>query len=285
MYIPLYNRFIAGSTLKQAIIRANKLLVTHKYKPIYDYSYEDKNNEIVCYKEIKNIASTLKNDFIAIKLSGLNFNKKYTQDIIHTGIKNNNKFLIDAENYEIQQKINDITNDLLLEFNNSSNAYIYKTYQMYRKDSYAILQQDLTNFYDKNILLGIKLVRGAYYKTDYKVGGILFDNIEQTHNSYDSGSELILQFQKKVNNNIIFATHNDNSITKIVNIANINNLVKDNISFAQLLGMADKTSDNIIKKGYSVYKYFPYGPMHYTLPYFSRRLYENYEIVKYISLF
>lgn len=283
MYIPLYSKFIAGSTLKQAILRANKLLSTHNYKPIYDYSYEDKNNEMICYKEIKYIASTLKNDFIAIKLSGLNFNKEYIQNIIHIGIKNNNKFLIDAENNEIQPKINDITNDMLLEFNNNVNVNVYKTYQMYRKDSYNILQQDLTNYYNKNILLGIKLVRGAYYNTDYKVG-VLFDNIEETHNSYDSGSELILQFQKNIDNSIIFATHNNNSINKIINIANTTNLTKNNINFAQLLGMADKISNNIIKKGYSVYKYFPYGPVNYTLPYFSRRLYENYKIIKYISL-
>lgn len=283
MYIPLYSKFIAGSTLKQAILRANKLLSTHNYKPIYDYSYEDKNNEMICYKEIKYIASTLKNDFIAIKLSGLNFNKEYIQNIIHIGIKNNNKFLIDAENNEIQSKINNITNDMLLEFNNNVNVNVYKTYQMYRKDSYNILQQDLTNYYNKNILLGIKLVRGAYYNTDYKVG-VLFDNIEETHNSYDSGSELILQFQKNIDNSIIFATHNNNSINKIINIANTTNLTKNNINFAQLLGMADKISNNIIKKGYSVYKYFPYGPVNYTLPYFSRRLYENYKIIKYISL-
>lgn len=283
MYIPLYSKFIAGSTLKQAILRANKLLSTHNYKPIYDYSYEDKNNEMICYKEIKNIASTLKNDFIAIKLSGLNFNKEYIQNIIHIGIKNNNKFLIDAEYVEIQPKINDITNDMLLEFNNNVNVNVYKTYQMYRKDSYNILQQDLTNFYNKNILLGIKLVRGAYYNTDYKVGGVLFDNIEKTHHSYDSGSELILQFQKNIDNSIIFATHNSISINKIIDIANTKNLTKEYINFAQLLGMADKISNNIIKKGYSVYKYFPYGPMNYTLPYFSRRLYENYKIIKYIS--
>jgi len=283
MYIPLYSKFIAGSTLKQAILRANKLLVTRNYKPIYDYSYEDKNNEMICYTEIKNIASTLKNDLIAIKLSGLNFNNEYTKNIIHIGIKNNNKFLIDAEDVDIQSKINDITNEMLLEFNNNVNVNVYKTYQMYRKDSYNILQQDLTNFYNKNILLGIKLVRGAYYKTDYKVGGVLFDNIEETHNSYDSGSELILQFQKNIDNSTIFATHNSNSINKIINIANTNNLVKDYINFAQLLGMADKTSNDIIKKGYSVYKYFPYGPISYTLPYFSRRLYENYKIISYIS--
>ena len=283
MYIPLYSKFIAGSTLKQAIVRANKLLLTHNYKPIYDYSYEDKNNEMICYKEIKNIASTLKNDFIAIKLSGLNFNKEYIQNIIHIGIKNNNKFLIDAEDNEIQPKINDITNDMLLEFNNKVNVNVYKTYQMYRKDSYNILQQDLTNFYNKNILLGIKLVRGAYYNTDYKVGGILFDNIEETHHSYDSGSKLILQFQKNIDNSIIFATHNSISINKIIDIANTTNLTKEYINFAQLLGMADKISNNIIKKGFLVYKYFPYGPMNYTLPYFSRRLYENYKIIKYIS--
>lgn len=281
MSIPLYNRFIAGSTLKQSIIRANKLFVTHKYKPIYDFSYEDTNNEGICYKELKYMSNTLENNLIAIKLSGLNFNQNYTKEIIYLGIKNNNKFLIDAENVGIQHKINDITIDLLLEFNSKSRVNIYKTYQMYRKDSYNILMEDLLDFYHKNILLGIKLVRGAYYKTDYK-SGKLFDNIEQTHNSYDNGANLILNFQKKLNNSVIFATHNKNSIDNIINITQNTNLIKENIFFAQLLGMADNTSNYIIQKNFTVYKYFPYGSIYYTLPYFSRRLYENYKIMKYI---
>ena len=281
MYIPFYNRFIAGSTLKYAIIRANKLFLTHKYKPIYDFSYEDTNNEAICYKELKYMSTKLENNLIAIKLSGLNFNQNYTKEIIHLGIKNNNKFLIDAENIEIQEKINDITIDLLLEFNTKSRVNIYKTYQMYRKDSYNILMEDLLDFYHENILLGIKLVRGAYYKTDYK-SGKLFDEIEQTHNSYDNGANLILNFQKNLNNSVIFATHNKNSIDDIINISKNNNLVKENIMFAQLLGMADNTSNYIIQKNFSVYKYFPYGSIYHTLPYFSRRLYENYEIIKYL---
>ena len=152
---------------------------------------------------------------------------------------------------------------------------------MYRKDSYNILMEDLLDFYHENILLGIKLVRGAYYKTDYKTGK-LYDNIEQTHNSYDNGANLILNFQKNLNNSVIFATHNKNSIDNIINISKNNNLTKENIMFAQLLGMADNTSNYIIQKNFTVYKYFPYGSIYYTLPYFSRRLYENYEIIKYL---
>ena len=270
MYIPFYNRFIAGSTLKHAIIRANNLFLSHNYKPIYDFSYEDPNNESICYKELKYMSTKLENNLIAIKLSGLNFNEKYIREIIHLGMKKNNKLLIDAENIEIQDKINNITNDLLLEFNSKSIVNIYKTYQMYKKDSYNTLMEDLIDFNHENILLGIKLVRGAYYKTDYK-SGKLFDNIEQTHNSYNSAANLILKFQKNVNNKVIFDTHNKNSIDK------------ENIMFAQLLGMADNTSNSIIKKNFSAYKYFPYGSIYHTLPYFSRRLYENYEIMKYLK--
>jgi hypothetical protein len=141
--------------------------------------------------------------------------------------------------------------------------------------------EDLLDFYHENILLGIKLVRGAYYKTDCK-SSKLFDEIEQTHNSYDNGANLILNFQKNLNNSVIFATHNKNSIDNIINISKNNNLNKENIMFAQLLGMADNTSNFIIQKNFSVYKYFPYGSIYHTLPYFSRRLYENYEIIKYL---
>ena len=43
---------------------------------------------------------------------------------------------------------------------------VYKTYQMYRKDSFQILKEDITGNRKTDVKLGIKMVLGAYYNED-----------------------------------------------------------------------------------------------------------------------
>jgi proline dehydrogenase len=90
----------------------------------------------------------------------------------------------------------------------------------------------------------------------------------------------------KIRNDIILmaATHNNESVYKILKFIEKNkefNLQK-RIYFAQLLGMADSLTNQLIEKKQKVCKYVPYGKFFDTMPYLSRRLYENYDILKYI---
>jgi hypothetical protein len=76
--------------------------------------------------------------------------------------------MIDAEDEINQDKIEKITDNLLRDYNQFE-PLIFKTYQMYRKDSYNKLFSDL--LLHEN--LGIKLVRGAYHNKD-KYSGKLY---------------------------------------------------------------------------------------------------------------
>ena len=55
-----------------------------------------------------------------------------------------------------------------------------------------------------------------------------------------------------------------------------------NIESAQLLGMSDAWGEKLLKKEIGTYKYLPYGSIKQCLPYFVRRLWENYDILKYL---
>ena len=54
-----------------------------------------------------------------------------------------------------------------------------------------------------------------------------------------------------------------------------------NVEFAQLMGMSDNLS-NTLAKDQKVFKYIPFGNLYETLPYLTRRLYENYPMMQYL---
>lgn len=98
---------------------------------------------------------------LALKLSSLNFNKNYINDIALKCNKKNIKLIIDAENDYNIEKYRNYTNELIYKYN-KYNLNIIKTHQLYRKDSLNELKDDIRLFKSKNIKFSTKLVRGAY---------------------------------------------------------------------------------------------------------------------------
>lgn len=256
-------------------------LESRKMKPILDNinEYYNKNN----YYNIKKSIKKYPNNYFAVKLSSLGLqkipdDKVYSQldYLCKLAIKNNSKVLIDAENYLIQDQINDISNNLIETYNDKS-VNVYKTYQMYRNDTLDILHND----FDKYDYLGIKLVRGAYENMDRKYGYI-HDNKWLADRDYDRAIKLF--FSKDNNHNIILATHNEESVYYSLELLNKSNqkYLYNRVKYAQLLGMGDNLSNYLVDNNMEVYKYVPYGKFHETIPYLLRRLYENYPVAMHI---
>ena len=273
MIIPIVNRFTCS---KKQLPMFKQLINNKNMKPIIDYTNENYLNHKNNFLEIKYLCKHYSNETIAVKLSSLNVNNKtdvenYMDEIMNISINNNNTILIDAENYDIQDKINDIT-DKFMETYNKNNTNIFKTYQLYRNDYLGILENDLKKQRDYSI--GFKLVRGAYYNQD-KIHNILFNTIEETHVNYNEGIRLFIE-NFKLHDKLICATHNENSVKYALELIKQKNLT--NIEFAQLMGMSDNMSSKL-SNNYTVYKYLPYGDFKDTLPYLIRRLYENYPMI------
>ena len=286
MRIPIYNRFIAlQSQLPQ-------YLTYYKQKniiPILDYCMEFDNNHLNTTYNILKFIEKYPSNYFAIKLTSLGLNdyntkctNKNLEMICDLSSHTNSKILIDAENVKYQDYINNISNDFIETYNvNKKSAMIYKTYQMYRKDSFTTLLDDVIKYNNSDIKLGIKMVRGAYYFED-KDSGLLHNNIRDTHNNYNNGINFLFKNFDDIQN-VIFATHNKESIKLITINSSIYNIPNQIIKYASLTGMNDKISDNLNSNGYYIMKYLPFGPFCKTMPYFVRRLYENYDIIKYIK--
>lgn len=273
MFIPIINRFTCK---KNQLSNIKQLINNRNMKCIFDYTNENQKKHRSNFKEIMNLTSNMSNETIAVKLSSLKIDSKihvenYLDEIIRKSICNNNKILIDAENYNIQDQINLISNKFM-EIYNKDALRIYKTYQLYRTDYLDILRYDLEK--SRNYKIGFKIVRGAYYNEDKKYN-ILFDNIESTHENYNKGIKLFVN-NHQIHDKLLCATHNEKSIqiaTEFINKYKLNN-----IEFAQLMGMSDKLS-NKLSNEHIVYKYIPYGDFKDTFPYLLRRLYENYPMI------
>ena len=254
------NRFIGGNS----IFSAKKLKLP--YKKIYDYVKEGNPKDHKKNHELNVLALTeTKNSTHAIKLTSIYNNnlKNYLHDYYELSTKNNNKILIDAEDVKNQEMINDYTNHCIETYNSD---VFYKTYQMYRNDSFKLLENDVLK-YKK---FGIKLVRGAYHNQD-KSTGLLHLQKQDTDCDYNDAIRLLSTYK----NDVFIATHNKESCEIALQY-------QKKFKYAQLLGMNDTLSNYLLEKNNDVYKYVPYGKWHESIPYLTRRLYENYTMLKYI---
>ena len=144
---------------------------------------------------------------------------------------------------------------------------------MYRKDALDNLSNDINNFYKSDIFLGVKLVRGAYWNSEYKEGH-LFNHKKDSDISYNLG---IIKLYENKSKNItpILATHN----TESINLGQLLNEECNYFEFGHLLGMKESKYNQVEGK---VNVYVPYGPYNKMIPYLGRRLFENMDTIKYI---
>jgi proline dehydrogenase len=269
----LFFNYVAGNKLIYALEKSKYLLKINRI-PIINYINENKENALENFKEYTNLINKLDSlNLIALKLSSFDFNKKLIDNVISSAVNNNIKIIIDAEDNKNIDKYRLLTNELIYKYN-TYKPFIYKTYQMYRTDSYNELNDDTNFFYKNNKILATKLVRGAYYNAE-KNEGHLFNYKGLTDNNYNYAIKYC--FNNNLNYNII-ACHNTDSILLACNL----NKKKKIFKIANLMGM-NESFMNKIKTEYNIElaTYIPYGPYNNMLPYLTRRLYENLDQIKF----
>lgn len=270
-------KYIAGNKFKHALQVSNYILNKNKI-PIINFAIESNYPKDLINKEFNNIINSINSNIrISFKLSLFDYNINLLNPIIEKLIDKNVKILIDAENAVNYDKYNNATNILINNFN-INDVNIYKTYQMTRTDSFVELMEDSIKFNN----LGIKMVRGAYYNEDRNKFNngipVLYQHKFDTDNNYNKAIFYLSENYK--NKSIILATHNKESINLGYNFNCYKN--KNIFEFAHLMGMNQNYYDFLINENYRVNVYIPYGPYKYTIPYLTRRLYENLDYLKYM---
>lgn len=210
------------------------------------------------------------------------------------------RLLFDAEQDALQDGIDDWTMEFSKKYNTSpETATIYGTYQAYKKKTPAVLERHLAMAQEGDFSLGVKLVRGAYLGSDPRE--CFFETKEGTDACYDgiAASVLTRQWNATLEGNgeypaahIVLATHNAESVQKARAICDAGG-AKSDIAFAQLQGMADEISCELVEASQSAradaavaapklpaYKYLVWGTTGECMKYLLRRAHENKDAVQ-----
>jgi proline dehydrogenase len=305
----IFKQFCGGESISDC---ANTIRHLHKYKigTILDYSVEGESTEQAFDATCDETIATIKraqNDsaipFCVFKITGLarfgllekldaqqsltevevkEFErvKERVRKICQTAYDLNVRIFIDAEESWIQKTIDQLAMDMMRLFNRER-VMVYNTFQFYRHDSLEIMKNFDATLKAEGVMMGLKLVRGAYMEKERKRAEELNypSPIQPDKASSDKDYDLgLLYCIENINRVAICAgTHNEKSSKYLVDLMNKYNIVANDerIYFSQLLGMSDNLSYNLADAGYNVAKYVPYGPVKSVLPYLFRRAQEN----------
>ena len=271
------GRFIAGNSIQHVLPVAKRVLDNTKW-PIINYAIEHTSLPEGVFHEHMQLIKHLDYHYkIAIKVSSFGFDEDLINALVEKCVGKNIRVIIDAEDNIHHDQYQDISN-YIMQKHNKYIPYVVKTYQMYRKDGLETLERDLIDSRIKDYHLGIKMVRGAYYHAEKK-DGHLFTEKHLTDESYNKG--ILTIGQNNVNTYTILATHNFDSVRLGYMY---NQYAKRRVfEFAHLMGMQEENYQGLVDIGQKINVYIPYGPYRQMLPYLTRRLYENIDMIRYMK--
>ena len=189
------------------------------------------------------------------------------------------RLLIDAEEFEVQEAIDNLVYKMMKKYNRKS-TIVYNTIQLYRWDRIPHMQ-NLLKDHDNSFKFGFKLVRGAYMekeRIDALKNGYnspICSDKNETDKNFNNGIDLMFNNINSVD--FFIASHNEFSTIKTVELMKKHGIKEDDekVWFGQLYGMGDNISFNLASKGYNVAKILPFGPVENLMPYLIRRAQEN----------
>jgi proline dehydrogenase len=305
----IFKQFVGGETIEECN-KTVESLGKFNIGTILDYSVEGKESEQdfdACCAETIATIERAKNDphipFCVFKVTGLarfallekasaaekmsieevaEFERirKRVEKICAVAHQHGKPIFIDAEESWIQQAIDDLADQMMVQFNKEK-AIVYNTFQLYRKDRLAFLKTSFEKAKQHNYILGAKLVRGAYMEKErdraskMNYPSPIQDTKENTDRDYNAALLFCVQHIDRIA--VCAGTHNESSSLLLVKALDENKIPHDHphIFFSQLLGMSDHISFNLSSDHYNVAKYVPYGPVKEVLPYLIRRAQEN----------
>lgn len=223
------------------------------------------------------------NSLTANEKTEFNKVKERLKRICEVASERNIGVLVDAEETWIQDPVDALAMEMMLLYNKEK-AVVYNTIQLYRHDRLEFLKQSLAFAKQHNIILGAKLVRGAYMEkeriraTELRYPSPIQPNKVASDADYNAAITFCIEHLNNIR--LIVASHNEYSNLYTTQLLNekYGVVCHDHVHFSQLFGMSDNITFNLAASGCSVSKYLPFGPVEDVVPYLMRRAQENSSI-------
>lgn len=244
------------------------------------------------------------------KLPPSEYMDKAIRSVCDSAIARGARLLVDAEEQAVQPGIEEwiMTYQKYINSKTPGHATLYGTYQAYLRSTPATIARHLETARQEGYTLGVKLVRGAYLKTEPR--HLIWAEKEETDRCYDGIVEALLT--RRYNDvlkpasaehtielppvNVIIATHNQDSVRKAHSIRlqqAARGEPRVELAYAQLQGMADEVSCELLQgfhgaeagtagvatESPNVYKLLTWGSVKECMGFLFRRAVENTEAV------
>lgn len=213
-----------------------------------------------CIQTIQRIAEAGLNSHVSLKMTSLGLDidddlvYRNMKRILDTAEKHRIMVTIDMEDEQRCQKTLDIFKEMKSQYEYVSTvlqAYLYRT------------EKDLDDL--NKLKPFLRLVKGAYKES----AEVAYPNKKDVDQNYQK----LIEKQLLSGNYTAIATHDDQMIEFTKNIVKKHNIQTSQFEFQMLYGMRSETQQALVKEGYQMRVYTPYGREWYG--YYMRRLAER----------
>ncbi|CUB22311.1 proline dehydrogenase family protein [Bacillus safensis] len=215
---------------------------------------------IECIQTIQRIAEAGLNSHVSLKMTSLGLDidddlvYRNMKRILDTAEEHRIMVTIDMEDEQRCQKTLDIFKEMKSQYEYVSTvlqAYLYRT------------EKDLDDL--NKLQPFLRLVKGAYKES----AEVAYPNKKDVDQNYQK----LIEKQLLSGNYTAIATHDDRMIEFTKNIVKKHNIQTSQFEFQMLYGMRSETQQALVKEGYQMRVYTPYGREWYG--YYMRRLAER----------
>ncbi|MCD9021119.1 proline dehydrogenase family protein [Cohnella silvisoli] len=259
-------RFVAGETIKQSIDAVRRLnqdgrIATLDHLGEFVFSEDEATQSAdMCIQTLDAIANSGVQSNLSLKMTslGLDINRELCvsnmKRILDRAREHGNFVRIDMEDYAHCQVSLDIYRELREQYDNVGiviQAYLFRTVQ---------------DIQDLNELgANLRLVKGAYKESPQ----VAFPEKKDVDENYKK----IIQMHLKNGHYTAIASHDETIIDFAKQLAQTHGIPRVQFEFQMLYGICEELQKRLIKEGYRVRVYVPYGVDWFG--YFMRRLAER----------
>ncbi|HZA61796.1 MAG TPA: proline dehydrogenase family protein [Nitrososphaeraceae archaeon] len=265
------RRWVSGNTYKNALSTA-KDCNSKGILAILNYLGEDTTNAIIIENTVKEYFSLLSllessriDGCISVKPTQLGLRIAYDESLynfrqIARKTKSLDRFMwIDIESIQFVEDTISIYLELLRDYKYTTGVAI----QSYLKRS----SSDLLHLMEQGA--SVRLVKGAYSEDKR----IAFQSIEKINSNFSKLMKMLFEYSNTNDNIFAIATHDPKLIDEAIVLSKEYDIDNRKFEFQFLMGIQGEMKENLVKRGFRVSEYIPYGNQ--WLPYSMRRIRER----------